>query len=721
METRNGTPSPSTKPPSSTYTTYFSRLVRKELKDLNSGIDPIKAAYQVGPRGYRLINGPEDVFVTFCNGCFGEESKKRKDVAIRMNAIAAYMLRKLKQRVSLILGVGDNFYPDGVDHYTDRRFKEQFHDTYGDPVLEFIARVPWWLCLGNHDLKLHKWKQIMTSVSSYVSTYTANFIRAPISITGEAVGIHQSAYTYTTQPNDPCPVPKRDFFSGDPSEIKNIDINHLAQWNMPFIYDFAIWENVQIFILNSSEYPLAWLKKKKEEVLKQNKKMSMGSRDKENINGIDEVDLFNQAIWFEADYKKAKANNMTTVVVMHHPLFTVTPRAFNYKGDARLYFKNPNDLKEILALLNLPEDCVVFNEILRRIFEEEGLVFDAVICAHDHCNYYYNNKLDGCDLFLMSTESEIILISEEVRKNAQDKKIPVLIRTKIKDQFFIYGEDKEGIWAFKKVNSKNVDLNTLPFKEGKIKQLKCNKFEFSKAIITALKEGHVPFEKNDYYKICQITTGGGGGDLQDRANFKEHHNIGGFLKYHGFASLTFKKNEPGLIYIELFTTEGHHLKFTNKSPHPIRENSKDKKVETLRDCILYASHQYQDFLNENQIYHGGKFFWPADNLYTHKLSDTHIMHDMLNFVNSEIPSDFETMASTLLDLAKKISNKTSPHSLFLFIINKLKEEEKVIGDEVIKRFLELDVLNQPNNANHLANVNETNDKKSPGFRPSPST
>jgi len=62
-------------------------------------------------------------------------------VAASMGRIAA------SNNAQLIVGVGDNFYDDGVANDTDPRFKYTFEDVFVAPALQ----VKWYQTLGNHD------------------------------------------------------------------------------------------------------------------------------------------------------------------------------------------------------------------------------------------------------------------------------------------------------------------------------------------------------------------------------------------------------------------------------------------------------------------------------------------------------------------------------------------------------------------------------------------
>jgi tartrate-resistant acid phosphatase type 5 len=59
-----------------------------------------------------------------------------------MNKIAKELNSKF------VVGLGDNFYVDGVTDINDKRFKESFEDVYdGDSI-----QTKWYMVAGNHGM-----------------------------------------------------------------------------------------------------------------------------------------------------------------------------------------------------------------------------------------------------------------------------------------------------------------------------------------------------------------------------------------------------------------------------------------------------------------------------------------------------------------------------------------------------------------------------------------
>ena len=62
----------------------------------------------------------------------------------------------------LVLAVGDNFYPNGVKSVDDERWQSTFEQPFSAPALQ----VPWYVALGNHDIRRNWQAQIDYSKKS---------------------------------------------------------------------------------------------------------------------------------------------------------------------------------------------------------------------------------------------------------------------------------------------------------------------------------------------------------------------------------------------------------------------------------------------------------------------------------------------------------------------------------------------------------------------------
>lgn len=59
----------------------------------------------------------------------------------------AMTVQAQRLRPNFVLGMGDNFYPNGLGSVQDPAFQKSFSDLYSAPALQ----VPWFNVLGNHD------------------------------------------------------------------------------------------------------------------------------------------------------------------------------------------------------------------------------------------------------------------------------------------------------------------------------------------------------------------------------------------------------------------------------------------------------------------------------------------------------------------------------------------------------------------------------------------
>jgi hypothetical protein len=91
-------------------------------------------------------SGPHDALL--CRVlAVGDWGAKRQDTVHELAAAMASFAR-LGNQPDMILGLGDNFYPDGVRSVDDARFQT----TWVQPFLSYPElNVPWHMVLGNHD------------------------------------------------------------------------------------------------------------------------------------------------------------------------------------------------------------------------------------------------------------------------------------------------------------------------------------------------------------------------------------------------------------------------------------------------------------------------------------------------------------------------------------------------------------------------------------------
>jgi tartrate-resistant acid phosphatase type 5 len=87
-------------------------------------------------------------------GDWGREGQKHQsDVAAGMAEVAAASNHRL------VISVGDNFYPAGVQSVADPQWQASFEEVYAAPSLQ----TPWYAALGNHDYRGHPGAQVAYS------------------------------------------------------------------------------------------------------------------------------------------------------------------------------------------------------------------------------------------------------------------------------------------------------------------------------------------------------------------------------------------------------------------------------------------------------------------------------------------------------------------------------------------------------------------------------
>jgi hypothetical protein len=90
----------------------------------------------------------------FATGDFGGITSEVLNVARAMNRYAT----EFQSPPDFIFGLGDNFYPYGVESMYDEQFQTTWRNTFLNPYPSL--RVPWRMVLGNHDYMWNPYAQI---------------------------------------------------------------------------------------------------------------------------------------------------------------------------------------------------------------------------------------------------------------------------------------------------------------------------------------------------------------------------------------------------------------------------------------------------------------------------------------------------------------------------------------------------------------------------------
>ncbi|MBX3708698.1 MAG: metallophosphoesterase [Gammaproteobacteria bacterium] len=385
---------------SSTYMTYLRSLttargaVSHEKTDLalekKVTPDAVKmaliAAQESKPHVYNVINHPQRKLNICVFGCQGSEKDAPKQVAALIDHIAE---KQPELKPDLFIILGDNFYPDGVPSPDDPRFETQFHGVYGNPILTNIHGTACIVVLGNHD----GGRDTETYLKSFVPFHNTLLRTNPLS--NEQAEIQQIAHSMLAHASDPnLNESKSDFF-----ERSHLDYPLLPKHLMPHFFHSWIFDQLQIFALNSNTYAKDFLYSLKSYALD------------------DPVDPYNQAVWIKQQYDEAIKQKKSTLFAMHHPLFALGKRAYPSGWDAKHYLKpkeitllnhiltlspdNKNFKEQLIHLFTENDDTTKletnanYNEILRKIFYQFQKMSPNIVCtAHDHAIYYYNNNND---------------------------------------------------------------------------------------------------------------------------------------------------------------------------------------------------------------------------------------------------------------------------------------------------------------------------------------
>ena len=163
-------------------------------------------------------------------------------------------------------------------------------------------------------------------------------------------------------------------------------------------------------------------------------------------------------------------------------------------------------------------------------------------------------------------------------------------------------------------------------------------------------------KSDDCTPMCQVITGGAGGELQNRFSFKDGDKIPTFMKDYGYVCVRLPdKNNPKLSF-EIKSFTGHHLKFTNDSVRPIKKE-REENLAKLSELVLAACEEYQIFIKENPV---------SMTIFQNKIRDwvpePFIYSDELKnyfnrFSNLELNSSVEHLKTALV-------NSSSPTGLF---------------------------------------------------------
>lgn len=188
--------------------------------------------------------------------------------------------------------------------------------------------------------------------------------------------------------------------------------------------------------------------------------------------------------------------------------------------------------------------------------------------------------------------------------------------------------------------------------------------------------------------ICQITAGGGGGDLQGRECFDQEF-LGCYLKRYGFVQVTTSRDKPHIEFklrtLPTLNDLQFTLHFTSESSSSIRyfppHMSAEEKhnIETLCGVVKKAIERYFEFLSRRQTEHSGGFlrksrlFGGGGNS-KHGEYGVNRAHEVWAYISQDRVDSFLDTARTIRDLTKWDSyyRSASPNSLITLLDEEVK-------------------------------------------------
>lgn len=328
-----------------------------------------KAARESLPRVYTIEFDPEDDSPDVNIGFLGDQgsadltSPHQNQVAKLMNEVAGqYPLR-------MVLGGGDNFYPDGVSEPDESRFEQQFYIPYANPEYPNLKKVPFGLGIGNHDGGHCKVPKTISSMKAWSPISVPNVWPMKTNpLVGREAELVLIKHGMMADKSDP------EGLKNKPEFFKQNTLNHkyLPKFFMPHFFYSLIFGNVQFFIFNSSTLAEDFLKKAE-----------------------GDPSPFNQATWMECEYDKAIKAGRKTIFLLHHPLEALDKRNYTFGQEAKLYLSS-EQIAKLCPMLGLNSEShqsnysnASYNEILYYIiYLQLKMKPDLLLTSHFHALNY---------------------------------------------------------------------------------------------------------------------------------------------------------------------------------------------------------------------------------------------------------------------------------------------------------------------------------------------
>jgi len=196
----------------------------------------------------------------------------------------------------------------------------------------------------------------------------------------------------------------------------------------------------------------------------------------------------------------------------------------------------------------------------------------------------------------------------------------------------------------------------------------------------------------DKYKLCQVTSGGGGGKLQNREDFSKQKNLGCFLKTHGFTEVNCPANEPIEFFLHSLpkaeNEQGFLLHFNSDDPIPIK-NEIDKDSEAIRklySAVKNAIENYLQYVASQQAECKGQYLG-KNVLYNRNVKHGHTgverVHNIWAYISNYEADDYITTVKNVYLMSRWDSEYTSPsqHSFITILNDEIEREYGVASME----------------------------------------
>jgi Calcineurin-like phosphoesterase len=177
----------------------------------------------------------------------------------------------------------------------------------------------------------------------------------------------------------------------------------------------------------------------------------------------------------------------------------------------------------------------------------------------------------------------------------------------------------------------------------------------------------------DDYPLCQFTAGGGGGDLQKRADFSEQKNMGCFLKRHGFTEVRCPTEGPIEFFLRTIPKSDKDraflLHFNSNNCDPMRiypEKMNGGEIENITNfckVVMSAINEYLAFLAPLQAESGGEYLsiklWKGGNT-EHGYHGVERAHKIWAYLSQHYADDYNTTVENVYLMSRWDNEYTSP-------------------------------------------------------------